>query len=537
MNGAWLRDSVVVARGEWVLHRREHGGVGGQRLRLVAIVAAAAVLGWGAYGIGREVATGETAPVGALGVATVAATAWIAWRSSRLARSSFEGLNPDFLLTAVPARVPAVGLVLFVAARIAAALAIPTVAVAVGGAIGLQAPLVAVTVVLAAGAVTAFAAAAGVAARLAAHLVATRLARGRTYRDLIVLLGWLPLVAGWLLLEELSGVPTGWLEAVPTVAVADLALLGAAERTGADPVRGLAVLTSLPGAALLAGTTTVLARWIWEGDTAESSPSSGSHPLIEAGWVEQLSGERLPRPVRTVARKRWLVERRAPRGLLYTGYVLFFVGVFLLPISASAGIPGFVVVALALGLATGIAFGSDPVGIEYRGLALVLTTVRGREFVGGILLAALAPALAVVPAVVLLLGVASGATPGEMLSFVLFGMATCGCTASLALAAGLGVDLDEFGPVPGFFTDVPWYAETGWAQFWRLGTVLVGATLSALPAFVGTHPAVYEPLVAAGVPVPATRSGALLLSALLAAGVTQITFGIAVERYEGYSLE
>lgn len=193
-------------------------------------------------------------------------------------------------------------------------------------------------------------------------------------------------------------------------------------------------------------------------------------------------------------------------------------------------------VVLAVSLAVGIAFGSDPVGIEYRGLPMVLTAVRGRAFVGGLLLAALAPALVIVPTVVLPLGVASAASVGETLSFLLFGIAVCGCTASLALAAGLGVDREEFTPHPGFFTEVPWYGETGWKQFGRLGAVLVAATLSALPAFVGTHPTMYQSLSAMGVPIPVTRSGSLLLGALLAAVVARTAFETAVTRFEGYSL-
>lgn len=327
----------------------------------------------------------------------------------------------------------------------------------------------------------------------------------------------------------------GWPLAAPLGGIADLALLCAAGPTGADPVRGLTALAVLAtGTTLFTGTATGLTRRIWERDPAEPTPSSGSRSLLDPGWGDRLTGGVLPWPVRAVARKRWLVERRTPPGLLYTGYVLCFVCVVLFPITALAGIPTFVILVLALGLALGIAFGNDPIGVEYRGLAMVLTTIRGREFVGGLVLAVLAPALVVVPAVVLPLGAVSAASPGETLSFILFGIAVCGCTASLALAAGLGVDRSAFVPFPGFFTDVPWYAETGWEQFRRLGAVLVGATLVTMPAFVGAHPAVYDSLATAGISVPVTRSGGLVLSALVAAGVARLAGEVAATRFEEY---
>ncbi|WP_157972485.1 hypothetical protein [Saliphagus sp. LR7] len=529
---------MVIARGEWTIHRREYNGIAGRRLLCGAVVVITAVLGWGAYELGRGIATGEMASFGMLGIAATGAMAWVAWRSSRLARSSFEELEPDFLLTTVPVRVPALGLLLFVYARIAAIIAAPTIAIAISGAIGVRAPAVTLTVILAVVTATAVAVGAGVSARLATQLIATRLARGRTYRDLLILFGWLPLLIGWLLLGEVSELPLTRLEVVPTSVVVDLALLGAFGQAETNPARGLAAFAVLAaGTALFVGTTTILARRIWEGEPAARTAPSGSYSFLELGWVERLTGERLPRPVRAVARKRWLVERRSLRGLLYTGYALFFVGVVLFPIFGIAGVPGFVLVIHAIGLALGLAFGTDPIGIEYRGLTMLLTSVQGRAFVGGLLLATLAPAAIVVPAVAFPLGMVSTATIEEMVSFVLFGVAVCGCTASLALAAGLDVDQSEFGPVPGFFTDVPWYAETGWEQFQRLGAILVGATIAVLPAFVGTHPAVYERLAAAGIPTTATRSGALLLGALVAIGATRIAFGIAVDRYERYSIE
>lgn len=534
---SWLRSSVAVARGEWVRKRRERGGLA-RRWRLLAIVAVVGVLGRGAYGTGRAVAAGEAVPPGVIGVAASAATAWIAWRSSRLAAHRFEAMNPDLLLAALPVKAPALGLLLFVSARVGAVLAAPTVAVAVGAAVGLGAPAVAFTVVVAVAAASAVAVGAGVSTRLAARLLSTRLARGRTYRDLLVLFGWMPLLVGWFLLGEIpeDTVPAR-LAAAPTGGVADLALLGAAGPTGADPAHGLAALAALAAVStLFAGMTIDLARRIWERDPAEAAPG-GSRSLLEPGRVERFTGAVLPRPVRTVARKRWLMERRVPRGLLSTAYVLFFVGIVLFPAFAIAGVPGFVWVVFAVGLAVGVAFGFDPIGVEYRGLAMVLTTARGREFVGGLLLAALVPAAVVVPAVVLPLGAASAATPAETLSFVLFGVATCGCTVALALAAGLGVDRSAFVPLPAFFTDVPWYGETGWTQFRRLGTVLLAATVAAGPAFVGTHPAAYERAAAIGIPVPATRSGALLAGALSAAAVARIAFEVAVKRYEEYRFE
>lgn len=224
---SWLRHGMVIARSEWILYQREYRGIAGRRLLWGAVIVISVVLGWGMYELGRDVATGGTAPFSVLGITAISAMAWVAWRSSRLSRNSFEELEPDFLLATVPASVPALGLLLFVYARIAIIVVAPTVAIAIGAAVGFRAPTVALTVVLAVATSTAVAVGAGVSARLAAHLIGMRLARGRTYRDLLILFGWLPLLVGWFLLGELSNLALTRLDILPAIAVVDFALLGA----------------------------------------------------------------------------------------------------------------------------------------------------------------------------------------------------------------------------------------------------------------------------------------------------------------------
>ncbi|WP_247004210.1 hypothetical protein [Halosolutus gelatinilyticus] len=546
MIATWLDGSVRIARIEWRRYRREFGHSRGRRAALILVFCATAVaLGVVSWLLGRELATGGQPPRSEASLAAAIGFVLLAVRSSSLTNGRFEQLAPDALLTAVSARTATVGLVLFVFARVGVALAIPAIGVAVGLALGAGSAAVALSTIAAITALAAFAAAVGVAGRLAGTIVGRRLARGGLYRDLLVAFGWIPIAALWVLRQELS-VPidelSSWLEYLPLALLADLALLGAGERAGVEPIRGLAALGTVALAVpLLLTLATVFARRLWETDPAgstRSARSSGSHSLVVDGRLERLLGEHVSRPSLVVARERLLAERRVPRGVLSAGYALCFVGLVGMPLfGVLLGAPGFVLVVFTLGLATGLVFGTEPIGKTYRVLPMLLTTVRGRDFVGGLLLASLVLGAPLIAAVVLLLGIASDASLAETLALICTGFAICACTATVNVAFEMNADRADLVRVPGFFIDVPVYSETGVSAFYGMAKTFAVVSVVTVPAFLGTSRPVFEPLAALGIPTAAVRIGALCCTIVLAIGVSRLAFRVAVDRYRDYHLE
>ncbi|WP_256390973.1 hypothetical protein [Natronoarchaeum rubrum] len=540
----WLRQGAEIARVEWTRQHREFGSpLTGRPVLLVVLIALAVGLGWLGRSLGRDLAAGQPLPDGELSLLASLAFVWLAWRSSQYTQVRIERLNPDLLLTTVPERTAALGLLGFVYARLLATLAVPTLGVAVGIAVGLRSPVVAVTVVVAVAGLATLAAALGTIGRLTIRLVALRLARVGFYRDLLVVFGWIPLIVGVNILEELSpsiAPLVAAFGAFPLAWFVDLALAGSLEYSVgsvryAAGALGLLVV-SLP---FLAAGTTALARRVWESDPVSSTGIDGSHSLISEGWIERLLGEYVSRPVLTIARERWLMERRVPRGLLSIGYVLLLVGVIGFPAVAlgGAGPNGLLLLfSIGLGLTAGIAFASAPLGTEYRTLPMLFTTVDGRQFVGGLVLAATVVGTPLVVLVVVPLGLGSVVGAVQTIAITLVGVAVSTCTASVALAVGLGVDRHEFVPTPFFFTDVPVFAEHGLSPFLRLGSVFAIVVLASVPAFLGNAPSVYESVAARGVPALAVQIGSLFLTILLVGAVTRAAFRTAVRRFRDYQI-
>ncbi|WP_394739645.1 hypothetical protein [Natronococcus roseus] len=548
MLDGWLGDGGRIARIEWRRHEREFGRSRGRRIGLVlTYCAVAVVLGSGAWIVGRELAVTETAPTAVGSLAATLAFGWIVVRSASLTHRRFEGLSPDALLTAVHVRSAVLGLVSFVFARVGVAIALPTVGVASGLALGAGTPALALSAATAIAALAVLAVAVGVAGRLAGSLVGRRLARGGLYRNLLVLFGWMPLVALWFLLRELSVSATelgAWLEWLPLALLVDLAFLGAGGTAEVEPLRALAAVGAVAVVvpALLGLTTTVVRRlWVTQPVGSTRSPTSSrshSRSLASGGRLERLLGDFVSQPTLTVARERLLAERRAPRGLLSTGYVLLFVALVGLPVfGALLGAPGFLLVVFGLGVAAGIVFTAEAIGSAYRVLPMLLTTVRGRQFVGGLVLASLLLGVPLVVLVVVPLGIVSDASLVETFGLALTGIALCACTATVNAAVELDVDRADLVAVPGFFTDGPVYSEPGWGAFSGLAKTFGIVSLVALPAFLGNARWVYERVSALGVPTLAVRLGALCCTIVLAVGVSRLAFRVAVERYRDYRLE
>ncbi|WP_226043133.1 hypothetical protein [Natrinema sp. DC36] len=450
-------------------------------------------------------------------------------------------MDPDLLLTTVRPRAAALGLLGFVYTRLILTLTLPTLGLAVGTAVGLRSPTVALTIIIAISSMAALAVALGMTGRLAARLVALRLVRARFYRDLLIVFGWIPLVLGAMVLQEVS------ISVAPLIAVfgalplawfVDLALIGGGDVAYGSIRHAVGALGILvPVLPLLVAGATILACRVWESEPVSSSRTHGSHSLVNEGWMERLLGDHLSKPVLTVARERWLMERRVLRGLLMTGYVLVFFGVVGFPLLLFGGPNGFLLaIAISLGMAAGIAFASDPVGTEYRTFPMLLTTVSGRNFVAGLFLSAILGGAPLVVLVTAPIGLVSVVGTVQTILITVVGVVSCACTTSVALVIGLGVQRSDLVSTPFFFTDVPIYAEYGRNGFLRIGVIFLIVLLPITPAFLGNSPFVYEPIATLGVPPLIVQISSLLLTLLLAAAVTKVVFQIAVKRFDGYQL-
>jgi len=114
-----LQLGAKISRAEWTRHRRERGTpLTGNLVLLVILVGIAIGLGWLAYSVGRTVASGQKLPYNRLSLFVSVAFVWMTWRSSQYTRIRFERFDPDLLLTTVPNRTAAIGLLGFVYARL-----------------------------------------------------------------------------------------------------------------------------------------------------------------------------------------------------------------------------------------------------------------------------------------------------------------------------------------------------------------------------------------------------------------------------------
>jgi len=451
-----LQLGAKISRAEWTRHRRERGTpLTGNLVLLVILVGIAIGLGWLAYSVGRTVASGQKLPYNRLSLFVSVAFVWMTWRSSQYTRIRFERFDPDLLLTTVPARTAAIGLLGFVYARLSTTLIVPTLGLVVGAVVGFESPSIAISIAIAVAAMATLAVALGTIARLVGRLIALQLVRVRFYRDLLIVFGWVPLMIGAMILEELSisiAPVISLFGVLPIAWFIDLAFVGTGEAAvsgrNAFGVLGLLVII-VP---LLVGGTTVLARQIWERAPARSMGTHGSHSLLKEGLLERIIGPRIPRAVYTVARKRWLMERRVPRGVLSTGYVLVVMGLVGFPAVLFVGetITLLVLFAVTVGLVAGIAFGSDPIGTEYRTLPMILTSASSRQFVNGGLLAAATVGIPLVAVIIVPLGIIGPMGLAQTILTTFIGWAVCVCTAAVALAVGLDVEHDEFVPLPVF---------------------------------------------------------------------------------------
>lgn len=541
--GSWLRHSHLIAQAERTRGQRQPGHSSTWRtIRRVALIVLSIGGGIAAYVIGQSLTRGElTLPFEAIQAAVVAGFVTFLWTALQRTSNVNERINTDHLLTTVGAHEVALGIVFVVYRQVAFPVLLPALSVAVGFAAGSQIPSAALTIVVAVAGFVTLAALLGIVLSLAADLAAIRSPRLRRYRNYTYVLAFM---LGFLIWMAVIQAPVStdavldWLRLVPIAWFGDLALL-TVPTVPAGQVLGLgALVVTVIGIPVLTVLTIGLARHVWTTSQVSASMIHRSRSLVRPGVVELLFAGWVSRPALTVARKRWLQERRVPLGLLFQGYLLMLMPVVFLPIFAAGEVPGVSLVALAaLGaIGAALAFGVELVGTEYSSLLMTLTSVPGHQFIRGIMLAGIAVSAPITTMGVLGLGVLSPLGPLELLLIALVGVVLCVCSVTLGAALGTRRSYFDIRPVPIPFTDITAY--TGGSAITTWGGVFVVIGLVCLPAFVVYGAAFFNGPAASAFAISTTvvRIGSLVLTILLAGGITVVAYRRAVTRFNEYKI-
>ena len=503
---------------------RRHPGASDRWRRVQT--AAVVVLAVTAAAVGFEVGI-PAVDVESLRAVVVAGTVSIGWSVYRQASNYTERVEPTLLLPAVSAATVSLGVAAATARSAVVSFLLPVAAYLGGVAVGAGSPTTAlfgVTAVLSFGALLT---AAGVTLAFASHrLAGTRVGQ---YDGLVFvvlfLVGftlWLAVVRGPVetaaLTGLLSAVPVGWL--------VDLATLPT--RPDAQPrlaAFGLAVTVGT--ACLLSVVSVRLGARVWTTAT-ESTTTGHESKTVTDGRVPLPAG-----PAATVARKRWLQERRVPQGLYTASYTVFGVPAVILPAISARSVPAVSVLpfqTLCAGGA-GLAFGTTVFAAEYDTLSATLTAVEPSAFVRGTVLAAVVPSTAAVVASVPV-GLLGGVGVTDAVGLLVSGIAVCLFAAVAATAVGVGVSYDDFRSVPIPLVGVVAYTEVGLGGFLSMawvvalaGVVVAPATVVVSLAFLG------DPRVTLVV-----RVAGYAATVLLAAVGARVGYRRAVTRISNYRL-
>ncbi|WP_435360161.1 hypothetical protein [Haloarchaeobius sp. DFWS5] len=529
-----LRRSVRIASVDRVRRSRKNGPSSTLRpAALVAVMLAAVVA---VHGVEPAVGDGLFAGIAAGSVG-------LCWHAARQTTSLLARLQTDLLLTAVTTRDIVLGMALVVAAELVVLLVVPAVGVAVGLVVHGQPSTTLLTIPLSvvglvglvtmAGVTVGFAVALGVWSwRRRANRRTRRVVTGMAVLCLVVgvpVLG----VGGWSVSRLV-----GWVDAhaLPTAWFVDAALLGTSV-VHATPSRTLAAVCLVGGGIpVLFAAALALASRTWNAPLDDRGSVESASAFGGTGLAVWLFGDRVTRPTLTVARRRWVQERRAPQGLLTAGYILLVLPIVFMPLLDTGTMPVVFVVVLAwlLAAGTGIAFGLQAFTVDYSTLSLTLTSVRAEQFVRGIVLAGVAVGAPVTVAVTAATGLTTAASVVEVVVLAALGLPLCICGSTLGAALGTRIPYDEFWPVPMPGVSKTVYSEMGVRSFLRLAALPVLLGLVCLPALVATPTVVAESL---GVPVAVVRLVGLCSTAALAAAVSKAAFHRAVLTFERYEID
>ncbi|WP_222915953.1 hypothetical protein [Natrinema sp. SYSU A 869] len=539
-----LRRSVRIARIEMLCTRRKRDRSRGLRLVLgIALIALSIGCGVGAYGLGAAVSREQfTFSLGTvrMGATVGFLTAIVVFAQATSRR--LERTETDLLLTTVTTREFVVGIGLAVYSRVVLPWLVPVCSGAVGFAAGVRSPATAVTIAVAVGGALTLAAVTGAVGVFARDLVPARITgvfrQGSVLRYALIGVGWL--VASVVVVVLPRDRVTEIARRAPSAWIVDLGLLAVPEIDTAS-VRGLGALVILtvgiPGGVIAA--VTIADRVLGEGPGRIES-TSRSRSLVGDGLSRRLFGRRVSRPALTVARKRWVQESRVSRAFFMAICLPLFglSGIILYAVSVR-DIPPIALVSTALICAIGVGqgFGVEVISVEYPVLPMTLTSVSGREFVRGTVLAGVAAGAP--PTALLTLGAGLVGSVGvlEAVLITVASVAWCCCSAAVATALGMDVRYRDIYPMPYPFTSAMIYGEIGRTSFIRLGLVVVPLGVVCLPAVVASVPAVTEAATAVlGVPASVVRSAAVLLTIGIALAVSRAAIDRAVESYAEYTL-
>jgi hypothetical protein len=350
----------------------------------------------------------------------------------RVVQQGAEPAHPEGLLTTVPHVEAVLGVVLSELTVSAGLLAIPGVLAAVTFAVGAGSPASGLLLLASLAGLLALGGLLGFAVGLAVGNVFARsrlLARYKTAIGVLLLLAYFGVVFSQSadnvaapVVDGLAATPFGWF--------ADLALYALVDTS---PVRaGAAVGIAVVGVAALVVACSRLAAALWY-----TEPAQPTERTERASGMGGVSG--LPRPTARIVRKTWLRARRNPIRLIYVIYPIFLIYAPVAESVQSGTVPALLppLVALYGAWSTGAAFTLNPVGDEGPVLPVTLTTpVSGREFVGGLCLAALLVGLPITVALVVVTGLLSPLDLPATLAVAASAAALC--VAGTGIGAGAG---------------------------------------------------------------------------------------------------
>lgn len=540
----WLRHSAQIAQTERTRSRRRRGRSSLWRAFIaVVVVLIAAGLAVGAYEIGSTLRRGQfTLPLVVIRTATTAGFLLSIWRFTRRASSRIERVDTDLLLTTVPAREVALGVMIHEYSRVAVPISLPVLGVALGFAIGIRSPATALMIIVAVAGFVAFSLLVGFVLGLSAGPIAEQLPFIRRYRRVFSLVAYLlptivALAVFWGVVPLASVIR--WLRTLPFGWFIDLGLLGV-PGVQSGFLRGVGALCFVVlGCPLFVLVTARLAKFHWYAEPVSPKTTQHSQALVNAGIAERLFGNIVSQPTLTVARKTWLYERRVPAGLLSATIVVYIpilVGIYVLK---TGKIPTIAPMLLAFAGAwgTSFVFGINLLGKEYPVLPMTLTAITGRQFVRGIVLAGVAVGATVTTLITLIVGLVSPVGVVGAVLVALVGGLLCVCGITLAAVASLRVSYRDIMKVPLPYLEGNIYSDAGWSSFIDPFAVLLVLTLVSLPVFVS-----YLSITAAflttvfGIPIAAIHIGGAVLTAVLSAGISKLTYQRAIRLFNQYTI-
>jgi len=449
----------------------------------------------------------------------------------RTIKTTGEPDAADGLLTTVPYADVLLGLLAAEWGRMAAVLAGPLFALALGvsagsGLVGLG------VAVLSTGLVAAtLGLLLGYAGGLVAKLVVARSAFVARYRAVLGALTSLVFVVGYLALSGDSGVQRAALRAVtrsPLSWAVDIVLL-MIPSADADPlaaaVAGTVLLGGLPASV---AACLWLAERVWYVDPVQPAHEFDADEPTLSGRL--LTG-RVSTATRVVAQKSWLRARRAPLTVQFATGPFFLLAFQLQTVLLEGTVPPTLplTAGLASALAAGAAFALNPLGGEERVLPLTLTAdISGRAFLTGLSLAGILPGVVLATVLVVGVGFAAGTPP---LALAAMGGTTVVATLAappIAAAAGLVFPKFERTSVKGREVVVP-------------SALAFGLYAVAFGVVVGPGAIAVSLSLTDVFPVPLAHTtllgGGVLATVLVGTVVAGLSFHYAATRIGGYRLE